>query len=115
MDKHSAEPKVQHIPEGIFLTSERLLGKHHDRTGVDRQGQPVVQVHVLQPVVIDLNKKIKNTEGRFLRNVGSLSVLEPSYYFQESRPARNGVKNHYSASLPGETESGRESRVRVGA
>lgn len=34
---------------------KHLLRKHHGRTGVDWQGQPVVQVHVLQPVVIDLN------------------------------------------------------------
>lgn len=59
------------------MISERLLRKHHDGTGVDRQGQPVIQVHVLQPVVIDLNKNIGTV---FLRNVGSLSVLDTSYY-----------------------------------
>lgn len=48
--------KQGHVPEGVFGLSERLLGKHHDGTGVDREGQPVVQVHVLQPVVVHLRE-----------------------------------------------------------
>ena len=38
------------------MIPERLLRKDHDRTGVDWQGQPVAQVHVLQPVVVHLNE-----------------------------------------------------------
>lgn len=54
--KHIAEAKVQHIPTDIIMIPERLLRKDHDRTGVDWQGQPVVQIHVLQPVVVHLNE-----------------------------------------------------------
>lgn len=71
-----AEPNIYNIPEGIFVISEGLLRKHHDRTGIDWQSQPVVQVHVLQPVVIHLNV---NTGTLFLRNVASLSFS--GYYF----------------------------------
>lgn len=50
------------------MISEVLLRKHHSRTRVHGQSQPVVQVHVLQPVVIDLKK----TRRHFLRNISLL-------------------------------------------
>lgn len=60
---HKLTTKAQNIPESILLVSERLLRKHHDGTGVDRQGQSVVEVHVLQPVVINLNNNNNNNMG----------------------------------------------------
>ena len=42
------------IPECIFPISEGLFGKDHGRVGVHRQSHWVGQVHVLEPVVIDL-------------------------------------------------------------
>lgn len=71
---HKLTTKAQNIPESIFLVSERLLRKHHDGTGVDRQGQSVVEVHVLQPVVINLNNNNNNNMGGgLLWGVASLS------------------------------------------
>lgn len=44
------------VPQRVDLSSEVLLWKDHDRTGVDRQSQSVIQVHVIQPVVVHLRQ-----------------------------------------------------------
>lgn len=98
------DPRVEHLPEGVFLISERLLGKHHDGAGVDRQGQPVVQVHVLQPVVIDLDE---NTGTPFER-CGFVQLFGLQLLLSELRRMGNRVKSHYSVPLPGVNKSGRE-------
>lgn len=85
------------------MISEILLRKHHDGTGVDRQGQPVIQVHVLQPVVMHLNKSRETGKRGFVERFGQRLLLS------ELSPVRGGVKTHYSPSPPDEKESGRVS------
>lgn len=101
----ASESKVWHIPECIFMISECLLRKHHDGAGVDRQGQPVIQVHVLQPVVIDLNTHIEMLFEKcwFVKRSGH--KLLPS----ELGPVCSRVKTHYRLSLPDEKAGGSES------
>lgn len=43
------------LPEGVVSVSKVLFGKHQDRTGVNRKCESIGQVHVLQPVIINLN------------------------------------------------------------
>lgn len=100
-----------YVPEGVSLISECLLWKHHDGAGVDRKGQPVVQVHVLQPVVIDLNKN----RGMLFEKCCFTKRFGLELYLSELRPAGNGVKNYYSVSLPDEKESGREHQSESGS
>lgn len=87
------------------MISERLLRKHHNRAGVDRQGQPVIQVHVLQPVVIDLNKNIWTLFEKCWF-VGQKLLLS------EWRPVCSRVKTHYSVSLPDWERVGESRRER---
>ena len=44
------------IPQRVDGSLEVLQGEDHGRAGVDGQSHPVVQVHVIQPEVVHLNR-----------------------------------------------------------
>lgn len=64
------------VPQRVDGSPEVLQWEHHGRTGVDRQRHSIVQVHVVQPVVIDL--PAGGQSGSYDSTASSWNLFSPS-------------------------------------